>query len=316
MNLKGWGLAFALVVFPGFLSTAAVGMLLTWVDRFVSARVQWRKGPPLYQPIADLLKLLSKQVIVPVGAIGRVFVLAPLVGLAGATVISVMLPYANFWPQGSFVGDVIVLVYLFALPPLAVIVGASASRNPLAAVGAAREMTLYFAYELPFLLALLVPIVRILRVPGIELSQAIRLGDIVAFQRVNGPFLYSMSGVMATLIMLFVIQAKLGYVPFDMAEAEQEIMSGVFTEYSGAHLAVLRLTRAMMLVNLPLFVITVLWGGFADWWAVLKFLAIVVLTVLIRNTNPRLRIDQALKLFWFAGGTLGVVAVLLAYMGL
>lgn len=316
MSFKGWWLAFALVVFPGFLTTATVGMLLTWVDRFVSARVQWRKGPPLYQPFADFLKLLLKQVVVPAGAARTVFLLAPLVGLASVTLVSVMLPYANFWMQGSFVGDVIVLVYLLALPPLAVIVGASASRNPLAAVGASREMSLYFAYELPFLLALLVPIVKILRMPGVELSQAIRLGDIVAFQQANGPFLYSVSGVIAALIMLLVIQAKLGYVPFDIAEAEQEIMSGVFAEYSGAPLAVFRLTRAMMFVTLPLFMISMLWGGFTDWWAVPKFLALVVLTVLIRNTNPRLRIDQALKLFWFGGGILGIVAVVLAYMGL
>ncbi|MEO0074139.1 MAG: complex I subunit 1 family protein [candidate division WOR-3 bacterium] len=316
MSFKGWWLAFALVVFPGFLTTAATGMLLTWIDRFVSARVQWRKGPPVYQPLADFLKLLLKQVVVPAGASRLVFLMAPLVGFAGATLVSVMLPYANFSPGGTFVGDIIVIVYLFALPPLAVIAGASASRNPVAAVGASREMTLYFAYELPFVLALLVPIVKILRVPGTDLSQAIRLGEIVAFQQANGPFLYSVSGVIAGLIILLVIQAKLGYVPFDMAEAEQEIMSGVFAEYSGAPLAVLRLTRAMMFVSLPLFAITVLWGGFADWWAVLKFLVIVVLTILIRNTNPRLRVDQALKLFWFAGGVLGILAVVLAYMGL
>ncbi|MBM3315472.1 NADH-quinone oxidoreductase subunit H, partial [candidate division WOR-3 bacterium] len=246
MSFKGWGLAFAFVVFPGFLTTAVVGMLLTWVDRFVTARVQWRQGPPFFQPLADLLKLLLKQTMAPAGAARTLFLLAPLFGLAAVTVVSVLLPYVNFLPHGSFVGDVIVVVYLLAIPPLALIVGASASRNPIAAVGASREMTLYLGYELPFVLALLVPIVKMLRVPGTELGQVIRLGDVVAFQQMHGPFLYSVSGVIAAIIMLLVVQAKLGYVPFDMAEAEQEIMSGVLVEYSGAPLAALRLTKAML----------------------------------------------------------------------
>ena len=304
----GWRLAFSFLVFPGFLFTAAIGLVLTWVDRVVSARVQYRKGPPLFQPLADLFKLLLKQTAVPRGASRTLFMLAPMLGLVAMCLTSVILFFANIYPEGSFVGDLIVLVYLFALPPLAIILGASASRNPLSAVGASREMTLYIGYELPFLLALLVPIIRS--------GGSIRLGELVAAQQAGGPFLYSFSGVIAAVIILLTIQAKLGYVPFDMAEAEQEIMSGVFIEYSGAMLAVYRLTRAMMMLLLPLFLITVLWGGFADWWAVLKFLLIVVLVVLIKNTNPRCRIDHALRFFWFGLGALGIVAVALAFVKL
>lgn len=305
---SGWGLAFRFLVFPGFLFSAIVGLLLTWVDRFVSARVQWRKGPPVYQPFADLFKLLLKQTVVPAAAAKNVFLLAPLLGLAGMCITSVLLFYVNFYPHGSFVGDLIVLVYLFALPPLGLILGASASRNPLAAVGASREMTLYFGYELPFLLALVVPVVK----TGGE----IRLGELVLAQQSSGPFLYSVSGFIAGLIVLMTIQAKLGYVPFDMAEAEQEIMSGVYCEYSGAALAVLRLTKAMMFFLLPLFFVTVFWGGFRDWWAIPKFLLIAVLIILAKNTNPRLRVDQALRFFWFLLGVFGILAVILAFMKL
>ncbi|MDH5684729.1 MAG: NADH-quinone oxidoreductase subunit H, partial [candidate division WOR-3 bacterium] len=107
-------------------------------------------------------------------------------------------------------------------------------------------------------------------------------------------------------------QAKLGYVPFDIPEAEQEIMAGPFLEYSGASLAMFRLTRAMMLFLLPLFLITLFWGGFANFWAIPKFLLIVVLIVLIKNTNPRLRIDQALKFFWIGLGGLAIISMILA----
>ncbi len=301
----GWQLALAFLIFPGFLFTVVVGLVLTWVDRLVSARVQYRKGPPFFQPFADMLKLTIKQTIVPAGASKALFLFAPMLGLVSMCLVSVLLFYANFNPQGSFVGDLIVLVYLFALPPLALIVGASASRNPLSAVGASREMMLYLGYELPFLLALVVPIIKS--------GGSIRIGDLVLAQQAGGPFLYSVSGVIGAIIVLLVIQAKLGVVPFDAAEAEQEIMTGVYAEYSGMALAMFKITRAMMMVVLPLFLITLYWGGFGDWWAILKFLLIIVLVVLIKNTNPRLRIDQALRFFWFGLGSLGVVAVLLAF---
>ena len=305
MSLTGWKLAFAFIVFPGFAFTAVIGLVLTWVDRFVSARVQWRKGPPFYQPFADMLKLLLKQTVVPEGASRATFLIAPLIGFAAMCITAVLLFYVNFYPRGSFVGDLIVLVYLFALPPLATIIGASASRNPLSAVGASREMVLYLGYELPFLLALSVPIILT--------SGRIRLGDLVLAQQAGGPFLASWAGAIAAVIVLICIQAKLGYPPFDMAEAEQEIMSGVLIEYSGAPLAVFRLTKAMMLFLLPCFLVTVFWGGLANWWAILKFLAVAVLVILIKNTNPRFKIDHALRFFWFILGGLGIVAVILAF---
>ena len=307
-GLTGWKLAFAFVVFPGFAFTATMGLVLTWVDRFVSARVQWRKGPPVYQPFADMLKLLLKQTVVPAGASRATFLLAPILGFAAMCVTAVLLFYVNFFPRGSFVGDLIVLVYLFTLPPIAAIIGASASRNPLSAVGASREMTLYLGYELPFLLALAVPVIRT--------GGAIRIGDLVLAQQAGGPFLYSVSGVIAAVVVLICIQAKLGYPPFDIAEAEQEIMSGVLIEYSGVPLAMFRLTKAMMFFLMPCFLVTVFWGGLTSWWAILKFLAIVVLVILIKNTNPRFKIEHALRFFWFILGALGIVAVVLAFVKL
>ncbi len=314
--MSGWRLVIA------FIGTVIIvpiaGLILTWVDRFVSARVQWRKGPPFYQPFADILKLLLKQTVVPGGAARTVFLFAPLVAMASMSVVALMLFFSHFGlvinQRTSFLGDIIVLLYLFALVPIAFIVGASASRNPVAAVGASREMTLYIGYELPFVLAILVPIVKV--VQKWDVASALRIGGLIAYQQQYGPFLYSISGIIAGIIILFVIQAKLGYVPFDIPEAEQEIMSGVLVEYSGAPLAGFKITRAMMFVLLPIFMITLLWGGIGDWWAILKFLAIVVLVVLMKNTNPRLRVDQALTFFWFILGPLGIIAVVLAFIGL
>jgi NADH-quinone oxidoreductase subunit H len=314
--LSGWRLVL------WFVATVVVvpiaGLVLTWVDRFVSARVQWRKGPPFYQPFADVLKLLLKQTIVPEGSARTLFLFAPLLAFAGMSLVALILLSSNFGAvvsqRTSFVGDIIVLLYLFALVPLSFIVGASASRNPVAAVGASREMTIYLGYELPFVLALLVPVVKVAQRWGV--ASALRLGGLIAYQEQFGPFLYSISGVIAAIIILFTIQAKLGYVPFDIPEAEQEIMSGVIVEYSGAPLAAFRITRAMMFVLMPLFLVTVLWGGIRDWWALLKSLLIVVLVVLMKNTNPRLTVHQALAFFWFILTPLAIVAVVLSFIGL
>lgn len=295
-------------IFPGFLFTAIVGMFLTWIDRKVTARVQMRVGPPWYQPYADFLKLLLKETIIPEGASKTLFFMGPIFGLISMSILAVMLFTMNFSPENSFAGDLIVMIYLLALPPIGVIIGGSASKNPLASVGASREMTQYFAYELPFLVA----------IAGIVLKSGgtIKFGEIIQLQKVSGPFLYSISGIIFAIVFLLVIQAKLGFVPFDIPEAEQEIMAGPYIEYSGVALAIYKITKAMMLLLLPVFMISILWGGIGDWWAILKLFLIVVLLILIKNTNPRLRIDQALKFFWIFLGIFSVIGLVLAMKGL
>ncbi|UCG30139.1 MAG: NADH-quinone oxidoreductase subunit H [candidate division WOR-3 bacterium] len=299
---------FSYLIFPGFVFTAVIGLFLTWIDRKVTARIHWRVGPPWYQPYADFLKLLLKETIIPEGSSKILFLLGPVLGLVAMTILAVMLFSMNMNPSGTFVGDLIVIVYLLALPPLGLMIGGSASKNPLASVGVSREMTQYFAYELPFLIAIATIILKA--------GGSIRFGDIILAQQANGPFLYSISGVIGAIVILLSTQAKLGFVPFDIPEAEQEIMAGVYIEYSGVALAMYRVVRGMMLFILPLFLISVLWGGFGDWWAILKFLLIVVLIILIKNTNPRIRIDQSLRFFWLGIGVLSIIGLVLAVYGL
>jgi NADH-quinone oxidoreductase subunit H len=127
--------------------------------------------------------------------------------------------------------------------------------------------------------------------------------------------------MLAFLVSVLCVQAKLGFVPFDIAEAETELGSGVLMEYSGGLLAVWKVTQAMMLVALPLFLVMAFLGGFGTTlWAGLlagigKYVLVVVLLILIKNTNPRVRIDQAMKFFWVYCGIALVVAVVLATIG-
>jgi NADH-quinone oxidoreductase subunit H len=296
---------FNFLIFPGFLFTAVFGLAASWIDRKVTALVQWRVGPPWYQPLIDLVKLSIKEITVPRTASRPVFFLSPLVGLSAVILASTFIWLANIELGASgFTGDLIVIVYLLTLPAIALILGASASGNPLASVGISREIKLILAYELPFIITLIVPVIKS--------SGLLRLADLIAFQRINGAFFYDASGILATLVAIFCMQAKLGLVPFDMGEAETEIMGGVYIEYSGILLAIFRLTKAMMMVVLPAFLLTVLWGGFNIW----KYVVLLVLIILIRNTNPRVRIDQALRFFWGKMTALALLAVLLAVLGL
>lgn len=304
---------FYFLIFPGFLFTAVAGLLASWIDRKVTARVQWRVGPPWWQNFADFIKLLGKETIVPQGSSRATFLLAPIFGLAAVTIVSTLLWLTMINPAGTFIGDLIVVLYLLTIPAIAVIIGGFASRNPLASLGASREMKLILSYELPFILVCLVPV--------IQAGGTIRLGEIINYQINNGMVLGSLSGGLAFIVAILCMQAKLTLVPFDIPEAEQEIMAGPYIEYSGPTLAVFKLTRQMMLFVVPMFLVVLFLGGiiFSGWhilWGILKYVILLVIIVLIRNTNPRVRIDQAVKFFWGPMTLLAILAIIFALLGI
>ena len=344
-------LLFWVLVFPGFLFSVGLGLVVSWIVRKVSALVQWRVGPPFFQPFYDVIKLLGKETLIPEQAQKTIFMGAPLIGLAGVLLLSIMLWRITI-SQTVFIGDIIVAIYLMTLPSLALILGSSASSSPHASVGTAREMKLVMSYELPLILAFIVVIIK----TGGQLGLAAIAQQVPVF---------SISGMLAFLVALLCIQAKLGFVPFDIAEAETELGSGVLMEYSGALLAIWKLIQAIMLVVMPLFLVMVFLGGisadflfglttpvgqvpaagiivliafivtgllarFSKYIDILfllsliaacilaglgKYVLIVVLIILIKNTNPRVRIDQAMKFFWFYCGFALVVAIILALIG-
>lgn len=298
------------LVFPGMLFTAGAGLVISWVDRKLTARVQMRKGPPLLQPFFDVAKLMVKDTCVPEGCPGWLFLSSPIIGIAGVTLASMILCQTMWKPEATFSGDLIVVMYLLAFPSLAVILGSFTSRNPLASLGGSREMKLVMAYELPFILTACVPIIWV---------ESIQLGEILSAPSVDR----TVSGALALVVSAIAMQARLTRVPFDIPEAECELGSGVLIEYSGPPLAFYKLSQAMMLFTGPMYLLTLYGGGlsFSQGWVtaglgLLKLVGVIVLIVLIRNTAPRLRIDQAMKLLW-GPVTLGaILAVLLAWGGI
>jgi len=295
------------LVIPGFLFTAFIGLLSTWIDRKVTARLQWRQGPPLYQPFADILKLLGKETFLPDDASKVKFIWAPLTGMAAVTIVSTILWILNINPYWSFAGDLILMIFLLTIPSIALITGGSVSKNPLSILGVSRERKLLLAYEIPFIISILIAAVK---------AGSILIGKILGHQIIG-----SFSGMIAFIVSFLVIQAQLGFAPFESTEAEQEIESGPLLEYSGWLLAVFKLSKAMLLFTLPVLLITLFLGGIDTYslagalWFILKYVVILTLMILVKNTNPRIRIDQAVFFFLGPVTIMAVIGLILAMIG-
>lgn len=299
---------FNYLIFPGFLFSTCAGLIAGWVDRKVSARLQWRVGPPFWQNFWDIIKLCGKETIVPEGA-KATFLLAPCLGFLSLVLVAAMLGRSIISFSNGFPADLIVILYLLIIPAAALIIGASSSRNPLASVGASREMKMVLAYELPFILSVIAVIIK---------SQgAIRIGDILNYQAMMRSNLFSASGLLAFAVIILCMQAKLCLAPFDASEAEQEIMGGVLIEYSGLPLALLKLSKALMLYIMPLLAIILFLGkDLTPLFLVGKYIMLLVIIILIKNTNPRARIDQAVRFFWRIPVLLAIASIVLAIFGL
>lgn len=304
---------FNYLVFPGFLFTAAAGLALSWIDRKLTARIQWRVGPPWYQPLVDVLKLFGKEITIPKGGEETLYLIAPFFSLGAIVFASTLILLPNFSGSSGFGGDLIVILYLLMIPGVATILGGSSSANPLASLGVSREIKLMISYELPLVLAVFTPVIKT--------SGIIAIDGILKYQFANGFMIGNPSCLIAFIVAIICIQAKLGSIPFDQAEAETEIMAGAYIEYSGLPLAIFKLSKMMLTFIAPVFLITLFIGGFRFENIILiitsliKYIILFVIYILIKLTNPRLRIDQTVKFFWSYVTVLALVGVILAFLG-
>jgi NADH-quinone oxidoreductase subunit H len=302
---------FDVFVFPGIVFTAALGLLAGWVDRKVSARFQFRVGPPLFQNFNDFFKLLGKETILVKSGVPWLFIAAPLAAFAVLALAATVVGTALFFGRTAG-ADLIVLMYLFMFYSVLIVLGGASPGNVFSSLGAGREVKILLADELPFILVCLVPIIRA--------GYKIDLGAILAVQAERGMLVGSVSGALAFLVALLAIQAKMALPPFHIPEAETELIAGPFTEYSGPLFAFWKLNQSMMLVVFPFLLILLFWGGFSlrglgPLWGVLKYLLILVLIIVIKNTNPRVRTDTAIAFFWKYLSPLALAAVVLAAWG-
>ncbi len=285
---------FSIFIFPGFLFLSIFGLLAEYIDRKIYARLQNRIGPPWFQPLADFIKLLAKEDIIPCEANVRMFTLAPLFALT-ATICSIFyIPTFGINAAYYFNGDIIVVLYLLTIPTLTFFIGGWYSTSLYARIGSVRTITQLFAYEVPLFLGILSPAL---------LANTWSLSEMTLFYNQHQWFwLFNLIGFAVSITALL---GKLEKTPFDIPEAETEIVAGSFTEYSGRLLAFFRLTIDIELivgasllaaVFLPFWLAVDPFIGFAIFIG--KVLFIVALLSLLRTIVARLRIDQMIEFCW------------------
>jgi formate hydrogenlyase subunit 4 len=268
-----------------------VSPLLEGFMRKIKAYIHSRKGPPIYQPYLDIIKLLGKEDLRP--SDNYLFRLAPIMCFSAVITAAMFISY-GYSPAMSFAGDMIAFIYLITFSSVAIFLGGLASSNPYGAVGSLRELMILFAVE---------PILAItLIVAGIK-AHSMLMSQLA----VNS---FSISMAIAALGLFLIIQAQIAKLPFDIIEADQEIMEGPFVEYSGPGFALFKWSFYMkefifaslfwrVFVNWPNFHDTGMPAALATGLNILSnFVEVLILLAvieLIEVTNPRLRIDQSLR---------------------
>lgn len=292
----------SVLLFPGGLFALAFGLALKGADRRVAARLQGRVGPPLAQPFFDLIKLGFKRTMVPLTVASvTVFLAAPLVGLVAMLFAAALIPVPGFGAASPELGNLLVLVYLLAIPGVALMVAGSASGSTYGAIGFSREMALMLAYEGPIVL---VVAAVALRTGAAEGQMAVfSLAEIVRHQQIHGANLFDPVLWPAILAFVFFYPANLGIIPFDIPEAETEVLEGPLVEYSGPALGLFKMMSAVKAVvvlglGLALFFPVAPAGilGLVVWAVEMLVLMLLGVTA-VRVGIGRMRIDQAFSFF-------------------
>lgn len=285
---------FSMLIFPGFLFLAVFGLIGEYIDRKLYARLQNRVGPPWFQPLADLIKLASKEDIVPDEANPSMFKAMPIFALTATVTASFYIPMWKSQALLSFNGDIIVTLYLLTIPTLTYFLGGWYSTSLYSKIGAVRSLTQLFAYEVPLLMVILAPAL---------LANTWSLSEMAIFYGKH-PW-YWVFNIIGFIISIIALLGKLEKVPFDIPEAETEIVAGTFTEYSGRLLGLFRFSIDIEAIVGSALVAAVylpfgLDMGFALSFPIfiLKILFIISILALSRTLFARLRIDQMVEFCW------------------
>jgi formate hydrogenlyase subunit 4 len=283
------------MILSGLLNVAVVLLVAPFcqvVLRKVTARVQSRQGPPLRQPYFDLLKLLGKEDIES-GETPRMQRFAVYLSLSTMLTLACLVPMGFGAPMNG-AGDVILLIYLLTLCSVCTLLAGLAAGSTYSLVGISREMMTMIALE---------PLLAIAIVVGAVHTGSFRL-DTVLNGSVYATDGFPWSGLIMLAVMVLSFQAFVQRVPFDISEAETEIMEGPLMEYSGPKLALFKYAQmAKLVIYSGLFVMLfVPWGaglpfplGWLLFWA--KVFALVLVVTLVAATHARYRIDQAIRYF-------------------
>jgi NADH-quinone oxidoreductase subunit H len=313
------GLAVALVTLVGIgVAVTFVALLVMsqiWAERKVIARIQDRVGPNrvgpfgLLQSVADALKLLTKEDIVPTYADRLVFALAPLVVLVPSLMIFAVLPFNWDATIARLDVGILYVLALATLPTIGIVMAGWASYNNYTLLGGMRAAAQLISYEVPEVLSVL---------PVVLLAGTMSLWGIASAQQGAWFILAPIVGPLAFILFFTAGIAEINRSPFDLPEAESEIIAGFHMEYSGMRFALFFLAEYANAFSVSAIAATLFFGGWQGWilpgyvWFVVKTYLLFLVMVWIRGTLPRLRYDQLMNLAWKIMLPLALVNVLLA----
>ncbi len=281
---------------------------LTWTERKVMGRIQLRYGPNragpfgLLQPIADLVKLIRKEAFAPSSAIPIPYIAAPIVSMFTALAAFAVIPFGPGWTingwhvNGEVTNVPIALLLIFALGSIGVygfMVGGWASESKFSILGSMRTCAQLVSYEVSLALSVLGVVI---------LGRSLSLVDIVHRQ---GEFLPFAAPQFVGMVIFFIAGiAETSRAPFDLPEADTELVGGYHTEYSGMRWGVFQTSEYINLITLSGLMVTLFFAGWhGPWglgplWFVLKLVALLLVFIWVRTTLPRLRYDQLMKFGW------------------
>ncbi len=307
-----------------------LGLLYKGFDRKITAMMQARIGPPLRQPFRDVQKLFMKETIVPDTAVPWLFNAAPIFALLTSLVALVYLPIGPFEPLMAGYGDLILILYLLAIPAVAMAIGGLASGSPYATVGAQRELVLMMSYEFPLAIA--------------AVTIAWKMDTFSLAYIASNP-IWNQVGIVGALGFLLILGAlmtvlpgELSKVPFDQAEAETELAGGLFVEYSGTNLGLFYIAEVVKMVVVGTLLIALFFPyGLSNWFSfggpeflgmtlgnliadvaffLFKLLLVIYGAVsVVRVAFARFQINKASYFYWVPMTIMGLVGLLLVVMG-
>jgi NADH-quinone oxidoreductase subunit H len=283
---------------------------MTWAERKVLSRMQYRYGPNragpfgLLQPIADLVKLIRKESFFPAHAIDLPYIAAPVISAFTALAAFMVIPWGPGWEVGGYtiLGEVlsvdIGLILIFALGSIGIygfIVGGWASESKYSLLGSMRTCAQLVSYEVSLALSVLGVVI---------LGESLSLPEIVSRQGELLPFVVLQFVGFVTFFVAGI--AETNRAPFDLPEAEQELVAGYHTEYSGMRFGLFQMAEYINMITLSALLVTLFFSGWhGPWgekigpvWFVLKLLGVIFVFMWMRASWPRLRYDQLMGFGW------------------
>jgi NADH-quinone oxidoreductase subunit H len=293
------------IIFPGVLFTIGMGFLFDWLDRKTAARMQGRIGPKItgpsgtLQPLADFLKLLFKEEIIPSHADKTIFLFAPALYFLAPLLSMLFIPIISLNPLAGFDFDLLAILFLLAFAAFVVAVLSYSSASSFTTIATGRLVLQYVSYEIPMVLAIITAALysKSLSVEGIVASQN-KLWNIFII-----PFAFA--------VYIVALMAELEKPPFDIPSAKTEIVAGWLTEFSGRALGFLKLTKEVGYVFGSALAVSLFLGGglgpaltgLPSWilyfvYFMVKLMAVGFLIFVLKTSLARIKIGQATELFW------------------